>query len=171
MKTWIKMLAIGLLLAAFAVSASAENMDGPLLLVNLPEDMRMVEDVAFEDGDFVQTYQLSGGAYVQLLRYNDFDMTLNDLIVSEWAEATDVQTLENLKIGGLEADGVRLNSAEEGLEPVRVTLVMVKADGCTLVYQAVYPQKLGQEQIDSSVQAMISSMSVLNGSAEQPEVG
>ena len=171
MKTWIKTLAIGLLLIVLAVGASAENIDGPLLLVNLPEDMRMVENVAFDDGDFVQTYQLSGGAYVQLLRYSDFDMSLNDLIFSEWASATDVQTLDGLKIGGLPAEGVRLNSAEEGFEPLRVTLVMVKVDSSTLVYQAVYPQKLGEEQIDASVQAMISSMDVLNGGTEQPEVG
>ena len=49
---------------------------GSVLMVELPQDAQMVENVEFDDGDFIQTYQLSGGARVQLLRYASFDMTL-----------------------------------------------------------------------------------------------
>ena len=61
---WLTVLALMLTGAAFADQENA-----PVMLVKLPEDAQMVENVAFDDGDFVQTYQLNGGAYVQLLRY------------------------------------------------------------------------------------------------------
>ena len=63
-KIWIiGLLTLALLLAG---AAFADQEDAPVLLVQLPEDAQMVENVAFDDGDFIQTYQLSGGAYVQL---------------------------------------------------------------------------------------------------------
>ena len=49
-------------------------------------------------------------------------------------------------------------------EAVRVALVLVSADRCALVYQAVYPQRLGDDQIDDAVQRMVDSMDVLGGS-------
>ena len=48
---------------------------------------------------------------------------------------------------------------------MRVALVLVSADRCALVYQAVYPQQLGDDQIDDAVQRMVDSMDVLGGSA------
>ena len=56
---WLTVLALMLTGAAFADQENA-----PVMLVKLPEDAQMVENVAFDDGDFIQTYQLSGGAYV-----------------------------------------------------------------------------------------------------------
>lgn len=59
-KIWIiGLLTLALLLAG---AAFADQEDAPVLLVQLPEDAQMVENVAFDDGDFIQTYQLSGGA-------------------------------------------------------------------------------------------------------------
>ena len=76
-KIWIVgLLTLALLLAG---AAFADQEDAPVLLVQLPEDAQMVENVAFDDGDFIQTYQLSGGAYVQLLRYMQSDVTIDGL--------------------------------------------------------------------------------------------
>ena len=137
---------------------------GPVLLVELPEDALMVENIEFEDGDFIQTYQM-GGAQVQLLRYSSFDMTLGDLIASEWVGATDVRELGVREIGGYPAQGLRFAYLQEGQEALDVTLVVVDA-GETLVFTAVYPQALGMEQIDAQVQAMLSSMNVGTDGAE-----
>ena len=115
----------------------------------------MVENVAFDDGDFVQTYQLNGGAYVQLLRYGDMSMSIGDLVAGDWAGATSVQDMELDQIGGCAASGVRLNYDEDGQDALRVSLVLVTAGKATLVYQAVYPQKLGEEQIDATVDQMV----------------
>lgn len=132
---------------------------GSVLLVELEQDAQMVENVAFEDGDFIQTYQLSGGAYVQLLRYASFDMNLGDLIASEWVGATDVRVLEVSEISGHPAQGLRFAYQEEGQAALDVTLVVVDANE-SLVFSAVYPKNLGAAQIDAAVQAMLGSMSV-----------
>ena len=74
---WLTVLALMLTGAAFADQENA-----PVMLVKLPEDAQMVENVAFDDGDFIQTYQLSGGAYVQLLRYAQGDVTLDGIVAA-----------------------------------------------------------------------------------------
>lgn len=163
--------------AALVLSVLAPCMalaERPVLLVSLPQDAQMVENVEFEDGDFVQTYQLSGGAYVQLLRYAGFDMTVDDLLGSEWIGAQDVQDLSIAKIGGFDTTGVRLSCTQDGQDAVIVTLVLVVVGSDTLVYQAVYPQSIGAEQIASVVDDMIHSMDVLGGEGngvQMPEVG
>lgn len=146
------------LLALMLLTAGA-CAEGSVLMVELEQDAQMVENVAFEDGDFIQTYQLGGGANVQLLRYASFDMTLGDLIASEWVGATDVRELGVSEISGHPAQGLRFAYQEEGQEALDVTLVVVDA-GETLVFTAVYPQALGTAQIDAAVQAMLGSMSV-----------
>ena len=153
---WLTVLALMLTGMAFA-----EQEDAPVLLVQLPEDAQMVENVAFDDGDFIQTYQLSGGAYVQLLRYAQGDVTLDGLVAGDWPGATDIQSMALETVGGYAAKG------PDGEEAVRVALVLVSADHCTLVYQAVYPQKLGEEQINDAVQHMVDSMDVLGGASAQ----
>ena len=159
---WLTVLALMLTGAAFADQENA-----PVMLVKLPEDAQMVENVAFDDGDFIQTYQLSGGAYVQLLRYAQGDVTLDGIVAGDWPGATDIQsmaletvaTLDNGVVGHL-----MLSVEPEDEEAVRVALVLVSADRCALVYQAVYPQRLGDDQIDDAVQRMVDSMDVLGGS-------
>ena len=158
-----------LLVPAFALAG------GPVLLVDLPQDAQMIENIAFDDGDFIQTYQLSGGASVQLLRYQAFDMTLGDLIASEWAGCTDVREAAVTSVGGCPAHGLRFAYQQEGQEALDVTLILVEAQGATLVFEAVYPAALGTAQIDASVQAMIGSMDLMMDGAvtadENTEVG
>lgn len=82
-KIWIiGLLTLALLLAG---AAFADQEDAPVLLVQLPEDAQMVENVAFDDAIFIQTYQHSGGAYVQLLRYMQSDVTIDGLVAGDWA--------------------------------------------------------------------------------------
>ena len=111
---------------------------GNVLMVELPEEAQMVENVAFDDGDFIQTVQLPGGAQVQLLRYAAFDMTLGDLFASEWVGATDVRELDIAEVGGYPAQGLRFAYQEEGQQALDVALVVVDA-GETLVFSVVFP--------------------------------
>ena len=159
-----KILALLFAMMLFAGAACAE---GSVLLVELPEDAVMVENVAFDDGDFIQTYQL-GGARVQLVRYASFDMTLGDLIASEWVGATDVYELGVSAIGGFPAQGLRFSFHEAGQDALDVTLVVVDA-GETLVFTAVYPQSMGATEIDAAVQAMLASMSVTADGAQSAD--
>ena len=169
----MKKMLIGLLTLALLLvgAAFADENDAPVLLVQLPEDAQMVENVAFDDGDFIQTYQLSGGAYVQLLRYMQTGMSADTLIAGDWPGATNMQSLSVSTVGGCSAQGVLMNVSPEDDEALRVALVLVSADGCTLVYQAVYPQKLGEEQIDATVDQMVRSMDILDDSAQTQDVG
>ena len=95
---WLTVLALMLTGAAFADQENA-----PVMLVKLPEDAQMVENVAFDDGDFIQTYQLSGGAYVQLLRYAQGDVTLDGIVAGDWPGATDIQSMALETVGGCAA--------------------------------------------------------------------
>ena len=146
---------LAMMIPAFALAA------GPVLLLDLPQDAQMIENIAFDDGDFIQTYQLSGGANVQLLRYQAFDMTLGDLIASEWMGATDVREAGVSSVGGCPAQGLRFAYPQESGDTLDVTLILVEAEGATLVFEAVYPAALGSAQIDAAVQQMISSMDVM----------
>ena len=105
---WLTVLALMLTGAAFADQENA-----PVMLVKLPEDAQMVENVAFDDGDFIQTYQLSGGAYVQLLRYAQGDVTLDGIVAGDWPGATDIQSMALETVGGYAAKGLML-SVEPG---------------------------------------------------------
>ena len=153
MKKWMTLLLMFALLPAMALA------EGSVLMVELPHDAQMVENIAFDDGDFIQTYQLSGGASVQLVRYASFEMTLGDLIASEWIGATDVRELGVSEVSGCPVQGLRFAYQEEGQEALDVTLAVVDA-GETLVFTAVYPQALGTAQIDAQVEAMLASMYV-----------
>lgn len=156
MKKLLTMLAIlALLVPALALA------DGPVLLVELPEGAEMIEDVQFDDGDFIQTYQLDGGATVQLLRYAVFGMTLDELAEGEWTGYTALEALPLAQVGIWPAQGLRLDWAQEGAA-VDVTLLLVQAGDQALLLQAVFPQTIGQEAIDASVQAMLDSLDVLD---------
>ena len=105
---WLTVLALMLTGAAFADQENA-----PVMLVKLPEDAQMVENVAFDDGDFIQTYQLSGGAYVQLLRYAQGDVTLDGIVAGDWPGATDIQSMALETVGGYAAKGLMLSVEPE----------------------------------------------------------
>lgn len=156
MKKILMMLAVlALLVPALALA------DGPVLLVELSEGAEMIEDVQFDDGDFIQTYQLDGGATVQLLRYAAFGMTLDELAEGEWTGYTALRALPLAQVGAWPAQGLRLDWAQEG-EAVDVTLLLVQAGDQALLLQAVYPQAIGQDAIDASVQALLDSLDVLD---------
>ena len=158
------MLAVLLLVPALALA------QGSVLMVELPQDAQMVEDIAFDDGDFIQTVQLPGGAQVQLLRYAAFDMTLGDLFASEWVGATDVRELGITEVSGHPAQGLRFSYQEEGQQALDVAIVVVDA-GETLVFSAVFPAGGADAQLD----AMLESMTVMNESdkpaADNADVG
>lgn len=157
----MKKLAV-LLLSLLVLLPAAAPAEGSVLLLQIPDDAQMVENITFDDGDFIQTYQ-RGGMTMQLLRYAAFDMTLNDLIESEWTGCSDVQALDIAQAGGFPAEGVKLRYVQEGAGTVDVTLVLVRSEGSTLVFSAVVPQ--GDSENAALVEAMVRSMDVL-GEAE-----
>ena len=144
------------ILAAMLLIPALATAQGSVLMVELPEDAQMVEDVAFDDGDFIQTYQLAGGAQVQLLRYAAFDMSLGELFASEWVGATDVHELDVTEVSGYTAQGLRFSYQEEGQPALDVAIVVVDA-GETLVLSAVFPAGSADAQLD----ALIGSMAVM----------
>ena len=122
MRKWMAMLLMVLLMLPATVLAQ-----GAVLLVELEQDAQLVEHVAFDDGDYLTTYQMGGGAQVQLLRYASFDMTLGDLFASEWVGATDVHEIGINEIGGYAAQGLRFAYQEAGQQALDVTLIVVNA--------------------------------------------
>ena len=160
------------MILALMLMATAALADGPVLLMEMPQDVQMVEDVMFDDGDFVQTYQLGGGASVHLLRYAAFDMTIDELIASEWDGAQNVAAMAISSVGGHPAMGVTLSSVHDGAGMVEVTIIMVDYGAGKLVFEAVVPQ--GNAQAAASVKQMIATMDVLSDGAagsDEAEVG
>lgn len=122
-----------LLLLLLPVMALA---DGPVLTTSLPKNAQLIENVEFEDGDFIRTYQMEDGATVQMLRYGAFGMTLDDLAEGEWTGYTAREELELKAMDGYPAEGVHLmtGDAENGLD---VYIVLVRAQEQTLIFQTV----------------------------------
>ena len=171
-----KMLAL-LVLLLVPVLAHA---DAPVLLAQLPDGAQMVENVEFEGGDFIQTYQLEDGVTVQLLRYTGFEMTIESLISSDWplsvrCELSDMtQTFgypaQRAHVWQLVDEGgypIRADSAQakDGERMMEIDLVLVHVDGTTLIYQDTY----FSGQSDESVLPIIESLKVEGG--ENAEVG
>ena len=142
-----------LLLLLLPVMALAE---GPVLTTSLPENAQLIENVEFEDGDFIRTYQMEDGATVQMLRYGAFDMTLDDLAEGEWTGYTAREELELKAMDGYPAEGVHLmtGDAENGLD---VYIVLVRAQEQTLIFQTV----LGTGTGLTRVQEWLSDMRVV----------
>ena len=142
-----------LLLLLMPVMALAE---GPVLTTSLPENAQLIENVEFEDGDFIRTYQMEDGATVQMLRYGVFDMTLDDLAEGEWTGYTAREELELKAMDGYPAEGVHLmtGDAENGLD---VYIVLVRAQEQTLIFQTV----LGTGTDLTRVQEWLSDMRVV----------
>ena len=157
------MAALALVLCMLVSCAMAE---GPRLMVELPDDALMIESFEFDDGDFVQTYQLTDGVMVQMLRYASFDMTLEELAEGEWTGYRDARRIELGEIGGCSAQAIRLTD-EQG--SVIVYTVMLDAQEQTLIFQAVFPKTLGAERINADMNAWLGSMQVVY--MESEEVG
>ena len=155
---------MAMILAALLLLPALAFAQGSVLMVELPQDAQMVEDVAFDDGDFIQTYQLPGGAQVQLLRYAAFDMTLGELFASEWVGATDVHELDLTEVSGHPAQGLRFAYQAEGQAALDVAIVVVDA-GQTLVLSAVFPAG----GMDAQLDALLDSMTVMTEGATPAE--
>lgn len=163
-----------LLLFALPVLALA---DTPVLLVDLPESAQMVESIEFENGDFIQTYQLEGGVTVQLLRYTGFAMTMDELIASDWPVNSGVEMQVLTEVSGYPAQHVHILQGydEEGY-PVRadgsaggvmaIDLVLVTVEDTTLIYQSI---EKGEQGAGDAVKTMIQSLKVQG--AQSAEVG
>ena len=168
MKNWKnKGIMIALALCAALLLPVMALADGPVLLVELPEDAVMIENVEFEDGDFIQSYQLSDGAQVQLLRYSRFDMTVEELAGSDWPGYTAAAKLDVRHVGGCPASGLRLTSMQEDGGAIDVTLVLVDAGAYTLIFSAVCPQGADMQ----AVETMLATMNVLEAGNANAEVG
>ena len=156
-------------LVCMMMIGTAALADGPVLFVELPEDALMIEDVQFDDGDFIQTYQLSGGARVQMLRYAAFDMTLEDLAEGEWTGYTQKQTMDIAQVSGCPASGLMLKYKDEAGTSLTVYLIMVEAEEQKLLMTAAFPDSLGEEKIASDVEVWLNTMTV--SGIEDGEVG
>lgn len=153
-KLMIALMMLMLLLPALAAA------DGPVLLVEMPEEAQMVENIQFEDGDFIQTYQISG-AQVQLLRYASLGMSLEQMASSDFPGARDVTPLALERVGSFPAGGLTLVYEEKGQETLDVTLVLVDAGAYSLVFSAVVPQS-ADDTVRSQVEAMVQSLEMLS---------
>ncbi|MBQ7785922.1 MAG: hypothetical protein IJ381_07230 [Clostridia bacterium] len=164
MKKLVMLVLAMMLMVSFALAQS------PVLLMEMPQDAQMIENVMFDDGDFIQTYQLAGSANVHLLRYEAFDMTIDDMIASEWVGAQNMTAMDIDSIGGYPASGVTLSCAQDGADMVDVAIVMVDYGAGKLVFESVVPQ--GDSAGAAAVQAMIQSLRVLGGEdSTEAEVG
>ena len=145
--------AVLLLLMLMPVMALAE---GPVLETSLPENAQLVENVEFEDGDFIRTYQMEDSTTVQMLRYSAFDMTLDDLAEGEWTGYTAREELELSALDGYPAEGVHLmtGDVENGFD---VFIVLVRVQEQTLIFQPV----LGTGADLTRVQEWLSDMRVV----------
>lgn len=176
MKKWLTMFFALLLLPALALA------EGPVLLVELGEEAQMVENVEFEDGEFIQTYQLADGVTVQLLRYMDFEMTMDELIASDWPVSCRVETQDmTQKLGYPAAHAHIWQTLDESGYPVKakdeqeqtmmeIDLVMVTVGNATLIYQDSY---IAGARGDMTL-PLLDSLQVLTGeeaAKETAEVG
>ena len=150
--------------------------DGAVLMVELPDDAQMIENIEFEDGEFIQTYQLANGVSVQLLRYVGFEMSLEELIASDWPENCGVQMGELTEISGYPASHAYIwqivdsngypvaptgPELSEGQQMMEIDLIMVTVGNETLIYQDAYIS--GQR--GDGVLPIIDSLKVLPGEA------
>lgn len=180
MKKWMILLLALLLMPVMALA------DGPVLLVELGEEAQMVENVEFEDGEFIQTYQLGNGVTVQLLRYMDFEMSMDELIASDWPDNCGVKMEEMTEISGYPASHAHIwqtldesgypvkaqedESPEQEQQMMEIDLVMVTVGNATLIYQDSY---MAGQRGDATV-PIIDSLQVHTGEEvldETVEVG
>ena len=180
MKKLVMMIAlIGMLLTTAAHAAELQYPNSMLfglpegpgnsaaILVDLPQDTIMVELVSFEDGDYIQTFQLPDGVTVQILRYAQFDMTLEELAEGEWTGYTSLKPLAIEGLDRLITEGVHLKTSlvqENGTPAYDVYIVRAQTNSPDQVHllQAVFPSELGEERIEEEAGAMLDSILIMN---------
>ena len=129
--------------------------EGHHLTVELPTDARKVEDVTFEDGDRIETWQLSGGASIQILEFRG-PASLSDMI-GAWDAPASVADIPVPRVDGRPSQGIRFLSTE-GDTDYSVTVLRITEERNTYFFETVFPQRLGDEQIDAIVDSMIRSL-------------
>lgn len=150
--------------------------DAPVMLVDLPESAQMVENVAFDNGDFIQTYQMEDGVSVQLLRYTGFEMAIDELISGDWPLNCGVVMQDMTEISGVPASHAHILQAyDESGYPVKeagasgsvmaIDLIVVNADGAALIFQSI-----SRPGADAETMAAIIETLKIQG-AEEAEVG
>ena len=162
-----------LLLLVFPVLALGQE---PVMLVDLPESAQMVENVEFENGDFIQTYQLEEGIAVQLLRFDGFEMAIDELISSDWPLNCGIVMQEMTELSGVPARHAHILQAyDESGYPVKeagasggvmaIDLIVVNTDGAALIFQSI--SKPGADA--ETMAAIIESLKIQG--MEEAEVG
>lgn len=129
--------------------------EGPVLLVKLPDEAQMIENIEFDDGDFIQTYQLPEGVSVKVLRYASFDMTLEDLAEGEWNGYLSAEPMGIESIDGFAAHGLRVRYEQEGMYDVY--MIRIDVQDQVLLFEAVFPESISSEaaqQISAWIQEM-----------------
>ena len=171
MKKMIAMLfALAVMIPALALAGS------PVLLVDLPQDAQMIENIAFDDGDFIQTYQLEEGIAVQLLRFSGFEMAIDELISSDWPLNCGIVMQEMTELSGVPARHAHILQAyDESGYPVKeagasggvmaIDLIVVNTDGAALIFQSI--SKPGADA--ETMAAIIESLKIQG--MEEAEVG
>lgn len=157
---------IAVLVLVMAMMICGALAEGPVLTVRLPEEALMIESFEFDDGDYVQSYQLPDGIMVQMLRYAAFDMTLEELAEGEWTGYQEAKRIELDEISGYPAQAMRLTDDQGN---VIVYTVMLEAQDQTMIFQAVFPKTLDEARIEDDMDAWLSSMQVVY--MENKEVG
>ena len=172
-----RLLKTALMLLALLVLPVLALADAPVLLVDLPENAQMVENVEFDNGDFIQTYQLEGDVTVQLLRYTGFAMTMDELIASDWPLNCGVEMQAMTEISGYpaahahilqgyDAQGYAVKADGSAGGIMAIDLVLVTVEDTTLIYQSI---EKGEQGAGDAVKALIESLEVLGG--ETADVG
>lgn len=136
--------------------------DDAVLLVELPESAQQVENVSFEDGDFVQSYQLEDGSMVMLLRYGEMNMTAEELAASDWAENEGVTPGTIAQIDGYPAQHVVVRMRDETGSAFDVNLILVSTGDATLIMQMTSAS-------GADVSAILDSLHVQSGDAVQSD--
>lgn len=140
--------------------------DGPVLCFTLPENAIMIENVDFGDGEFIETYQLPDGTVVQNLRFMTDTLTLDELIIGDWATCSAVADGEISEISGcpaesrtvtqrIDAQGYPAASAQDaGVGEIHIELVAAHPQGCTLVMQIILPEGADEQTAKSILNSL-----------------
>ena len=128
-----------------------------VMMIDLPEDTLMTERIVFEGGDYIQTFQLPCGGTVQILRYEQFDLSMMDLAEGEWYG---YQAIEELNIEELDPcfeEGIHLKMETEACE---VYILKAETENPRQVHllQVVLPQTLGVEQLEKEIDRLLKSV-------------
>jgi hypothetical protein len=176
-----KVLALAVMLCMLAVNgALAAEMqypnsllfglaDGPagsnVILVDLPEETVMTELVEFENGDFIQTFQLPYGGTAQILRYQEFDLTLEELAQGEWTGYTSMERLDTRGMDSFVKEAIHLKMKQDETTgtpgcDVYIVLAETKKLEQIHIFQAVFPSELGEAQIKEEIGKMLDSINI-----------